>query len=101
MSINWKYGSTCLNGLSPDCQQAITWMNVNQEVWCHLASKGQDELQCELLKISLRFYICSVVSCFMYIQPTAFKIISFPLKQSHKITSTSEETVKNIGQYIA
>ena len=101
MPINWKYASTGSgNGLSPDCQQAITWKNVDQEVWCHLASKGQDESQCELFNISLKFYICFVVSCFLCIQPTAFTIVSFPLKHSHKTTRTGEETVKNIGQYI-
>ena len=98
MSINWRYASIGSgNGLSPDCQQAITWTKVDQDVWYHLASKGHNELQCELLKISLELYICSVVCCFMCIKPIPFKVISLPLKQSHKNSSTQKETVNNIG----
>ena len=42
---NWQYVSigSC-NGLAPVGCQAITWTNVDQDDWCHMASPGHNEL---------------------------------------------------------
>ena len=42
---NYQWGRICSgNGLAPAGCHAITWTNINQDIWHHMASPGHNEL---------------------------------------------------------
>ena len=46
LGSNWQYNSTCLgDDLAPINRQAITWTNVDQYFWGHIALLNHNEFK--------------------------------------------------------